>query len=50
MNVRNDASKMVILYNTRQETERCSSSDFRLRSYVLFVVKNWVTGKEAVNH
>lgn len=38
----------VILYNSRQETERCSSSDLRLRTSVLLVVKDWDTGKKQV--
>ena len=50
MYVRNDDSKMVIPYNSRQETEMSGTSDFRLRTSYLFEVESWVTGKEADNH
>jgi hypothetical protein len=57
MYVRSDASKTLIEYNSRQETEISGTSDFRLRTSLptgqagdLFEVEYWVTGKEAVNH
>ena len=46
MYVRNDASKMVIQFKSRQETKISGTSIFRLRSSVLFEEENWVTGKE----
>jgi hypothetical protein len=50
MYVRNDASKMEIQYNSRQETEMFGTSDFRLLTSNLFEVEYWATGKEADNH
>ena len=50
MYVRNDASKMVIQYNSRQETEMSDTSDFRHRTSDLFEVEYWVTCKEADHH
>ena len=58
MYISNDARKMVILYNSRQETKISGTSlyvrDFRLRPNTyrdsnLFEVEYWVTSKEADN-
>ncbi|SMD46274.1 hypothetical protein SAMN00777080_4955 [Aquiflexum balticum DSM 16537] len=50
MYVRIDASKMVIQYNSHQETEMTGTSVFRLRSSVTYFEEYWVTGKEADKH
>jgi len=54
MYIRNDASKMEIQYNSRQETEMPGTSDFKLGpdSYLdnLFEEEYLVTGNEADNH
>lgn len=39
MYVRNDGGKMVIQYNSRRETKKSSTSDFRLRTSNLFEVE-----------
>ena len=49
MYARNDASKMEIHHNSRQESEMSGTSDFRLRTSDPFEVEYWVTGKEVGN-
>ncbi len=50
MYVRNDASKIVIQYNSWQDNGMPGTSVFRLRSSVLYLIEYWVTGKEVYNH
>ncbi|WP_194972352.1 hypothetical protein [Aquiflexum lacus] len=46
MYVRNNASKMVIQYNSHKETDMSGPSLPTEQAGVLFVIEYWVTGKE----